>query len=148
MDPLCTPSSALFVDAPSALKEVICTAPFPLLVDAPFAMKEVSEYPGADACAMTDAGVGSTDLAIGSFLIGDDRDEDATATYIAALEERIAKLDVDHDLTVLGDSQVEKRVFALERMPHPRNAWLSLAYARPMTWPPSLLPSLLLRVGI
>ena len=71
-----------------------------------------------------------TDIATECFYIGDDRDvelskdsvgaapplvpEDATATYTAALEERIANADVDHDLIILGAIQLEKRVFALE----------------------------------
>ena len=69
-------------------------------------MKEVSEY---HDCL---PGAATTELATGSFYIGDDY---ANSPDIAALEVRIAKLDVDHDLVVSGNIQVEKRISALEK---------------------------------
>ena len=63
----------------------------------------------------------TTGTAIESFFIGDTPPqvpEDATAAYIAILEERltraIAQLDADHDLIILGNIQIEKRVSVLE----------------------------------
>ena len=40
----------------------------------------------------------------------------------AALEERIAKLDIDHDLIILGNIQIEKRVSAMEKDAPPTSA--------------------------
>ena len=105
----------LLVDAPSASKEVICTPPTvkdnicspppPLLVDAPLALKEVSDY------QVYLTGDATTEIDTGNYYIGDDY---AFTPDFAALEERFERLDNAHDLVILGNIQIEKRISALE----------------------------------
>ena len=57
-------------------------------------------------------GAATTELATGSFYIGDDY---ANSADCAALEERSAKLDLDHDLVILVNIRIEKRISALEK---------------------------------
>ena len=97
----CTPGFPPLDDAPFTKTEISnssCLPPAPLLEDAPLALKEVSYY-------------ANTEQLTGSFYIGDDY---ATSAYTAALEERIAKLDFDYELIILGNIQIDKRVSALE----------------------------------
>ena len=95
----CTPGFPPLDDAPFTKTEISCPPPAPLLEDAPLALKEVSYY-------------ANTEQLTGSFYIGDDY---ANSADIAALEDRFAKLDVDHDLVILGNIQIEKRISALEK---------------------------------
>ena len=95
----CMPTSPLLV-VPSA----------PLLVDAPLALKEVSYYQDYLPAATTEVATGN--YYIGEEYIGEDI---AYSADFAALEERFARLDTDHDLVILGNIQIEKRISALEK---------------------------------
>jgi len=117
VDTGCTHVSPPLDDAPITLSEITCMPPAPLLVDAPMALKEVSYFDDFLPDAAT------TEVATGNFYIGEPPmvPEDANTADIAALEERIAKLEdtvyrigIDHDLIIEGAIQIENRVAALE----------------------------------
>ena len=111
VDPGCTLVSPPLDDAPITLSEITCMPPAPLLVDAPLALKEVSY----NVDYLPDAA--TTEVANGRYYVGGNSiGEDITnSADFAALEERFAKLDTDHDLVIAGKIQIEKRISALEK---------------------------------
>ena len=78
-------------------------------MDAPSALKEVLYYYDYSP----DAAI--SEVATGCYYIGEDDDKDfANSADTAALKERFARLDTDHDLVILGNIHIEKRISALE----------------------------------
>ena len=124
-------------DAPVILNETICMPPAPLLVDASLALKDVLYYYDYVPDAAT------TEVATGCYYIGEEDDKDfASSADIAALEERFARSDTDHDLVILGSIPIEKHISVLEMVSLLLPPWLSLTPAWQISRPPSALPNL------
>ena len=81
--------------------------PASLLVEAPLSLKAVSYYNDYLPDAAT------TEVATRNYYIGEDYigEDFAYSADFAALEERFAKLDTDHDLVILGNILIEKTYF-------------------------------------
>ena len=129
VDPGCTPGSPPLDDAPFTMTEISRMPPAPLLEDAPLALKEVSyydDYIGEDFIA-------TTEQPTGNFYIGEEFGEDFTnSADLSALQQQVTRLDSDHDLVIVGNIQIEKRISALEKdVPPPDSAPSTLPNTRP-----------------